>query len=66
MPKIVYQILDETGTAAGGHSFTAPDQASLDASVKQLILPAGWTKSEVADESLVEDNRPVPPAEIPS
>ncbi len=58
--KKVFQITDDTGAPQGGRVFVAPDEASLDASIAGDTLPAGWTRTEVADESAIVSPPPPP------
>ena len=59
MLRKIFQITDKTGAPQGGRVFIAPDEASLDASITEDVLPTGWTRAEVADESVIISPPPV-------
>ena len=60
MLRKIFQLDDETGAPQGGRVFIAPDEASLDASISEDVLPTGWTRTEVADEGMIVS--PPPPS----
>ena len=59
MLRKIFQITDKTGAPQGGRVFIAPDEASLDASITEDVLPTGWTRTEVADEGAIVSPPPV-------
>ena len=62
--KKVFQLTDQTGAPQGGHVFEAPTQTALDASIAGDTLPAGWTRTEVADESAIVSPPPMDPGMV--